>query len=76
MIGEQNNMIFINVDDEKNIHSMHTLLFSKREVILNCCLNKAELLSMFMQIYSNTSWKKQTEIKPNIIVLLDHIMDG
>jgi len=50
MIATHNNQIFINIDDEINIKSMHTMLFAKKDIVLNCCSNEQELMSMLMQI--------------------------
>lgn len=64
--------MFINVDDEINIQSMHTMLFKKRDISLICCATELELKAILMQIYAQFN----VENKPKIIVLLDNVLDN
>ena len=68
-----NGLIFINVDDEVNIKSMHTLIFSRLKIKLKCCTNQIELIQTLIAIHS---YRLHHKVDPKVIVLLDHILDG
>ena len=73
-VSKQNNLVFINVEDEINIQCMHTLICARKEIGLNCCRTLHELNSFMVQVYSGHSWG--TEERTLLVVMLDHILDG
>eukprot|EP00801_Mesodinium_rubrum_P008835 Mrub_08864.p1 GENE.Mrub_08864~~Mrub_08864.p1 ORF type:complete len:255 (-),score=71.79 Mrub_08864:31-771(-) len=71
------NIIFINIDDEVNIKSMHTLIFSRMNIELNCCSTCDELQQLLMSVYSKYTLKADAgSAAPQVVVLLDHVLDG
>eukprot|EP00801_Mesodinium_rubrum_P006885 Mrub_06893.p1 GENE.Mrub_06893~~Mrub_06893.p1 ORF type:complete len:300 (+),score=50.85 Mrub_06893:77-901(+) len=69
----KHNLIILNVDDEINIKSMHTLIFARLDIKLLCCSNGVELVQFLTAIHSHLV-KKQ--VGASVVVLLDHVLDG
>ena len=63
--------IFINVDDELSIKSMHTHLFKIKGINLISCSTEHDLKSIMIQIYSQFN----SESKPKVVILLDNVLD-
>ena len=42
--------IFINIDDEINIQSMHTLVFSRMDITLHCCTTGKKIIENLLSI--------------------------
>ena len=53
---------------------MHTLLFSKKDIALNCCSTQGEFIGILMQIYTQKSWSEGQQ--DQVVCLLDHLLDG
>ena len=48
----KHNLIFLNVDDEVNIKSMHTMAFARLEIPLVCCSDGQELSQLLTAAHS------------------------
>lgn len=71
-LATSNGLIYINIDDEVNIQSMHALLFSKLDIQLNCFSTELELKNAMLNIYSQHA---TSSIQPLTVLLLDHVLD-
>eukprot|EP00801_Mesodinium_rubrum_P007802 Mrub_07815.p1 GENE.Mrub_07815~~Mrub_07815.p1 ORF type:complete len:273 (-),score=70.36 Mrub_07815:68-886(-) len=69
----KNGLIFLNVDDEVNILSMHTSIFAKLALQLTCCSNGRELIQLLAAVHSH---KAKHDPDAKAVVLLDHVLDG
>eukprot|EP00801_Mesodinium_rubrum_P007290 Mrub_07301.p1 GENE.Mrub_07301~~Mrub_07301.p1 ORF type:complete len:282 (-),score=67.65 Mrub_07301:88-876(-) len=69
----KNGLIFLNVDDEVNIKSMHTMIFARLDIELSCCSNSSELVQLLTAAHS---WQVKHGAEGTVVVLLDHVLDG
>ena len=52
---------------------MHTLIFSRLDLDLNCCSTSNDLIQMIMKVYLNKNRRENQ--KYTFVILLDHILD-
>ena len=66
-------MIFLNIDDELNMKSMHSMIFSRLGLQVACCSTGAELAALFAAAHA---FLRRDRARAQVVVLLDHVLDG
>ena len=64
--------MFVNIDDEINILSMHSLICSKLDIQLNCFNTDSDLKNVMLNIHSQYL---TSELQPVNVLLIDHVLD-